>query len=95
MDDLEDYDFPDIDISLQEIQEPTKSTKPTESRGTRKKDSLGIDDEVRVKKKRVNIKLDETRSLQLLLIHTRLQLNVFIDFSPRAVSQNFGGMRPI
>jgi len=52
-DDLFDYDadIPDIDTT---IRQPTP-----EKDG--KKDNLGLDEEVKIKRKRVNVKLDEAR----------------------------------
>ena len=52
-DDLFDYDadIPDIDTT---IRQPTPKKDG-------KKDNLGLDEEVKIKRKRVNVKLDEAR----------------------------------
>jgi replication fork protection complex subunit Csm3/Swi3 len=56
-DDLFDYDvdIPDIDTT---IKEPTLEKSKDSGE---KKDSLGLDEEVKIRKKRVNVKLDEAR----------------------------------
>lgn len=52
-DDLFDYDveIPDIDTTI----------KPSALPGDNKKDTLGIDEEVKIKKRRIVVKLDEAR----------------------------------
>lgn len=52
-DDLRDYDaeIPDIDTTLKALAPPEDS----------KKDTLGIDEEVKIKKRRIVVKLDEAR----------------------------------
>lgn len=52
-DDIYDYDaeIPDVDI-------PIKAPAPPEDN---KKDTLGIDEEVKIRKKRIAVKLDEAR----------------------------------
>ncbi|CUS11723.1 unnamed protein product [Tuber aestivum] len=56
-DDLFDYDadIPDIDTTIR---------PPTPEKKDGAKDNLGLDEEVKIKRKRVNVKLDETRLLR-------------------------------
>ncbi|RPA97841.1 Swi3-domain-containing protein [Choiromyces venosus 120613-1] len=56
-DDLFDYDadIPDIDTTIRQ---------PTPEKKDAKKDNLGLDEEVKIKKKRINVKLDEARLLR-------------------------------
>lgn len=57
-DDLCDYDaeIPDIDTTLKTLAPPEE-----------KKDTLGIDEEVKIRKKRIVVKLDEARYIPYVL----------------------------
>ena len=67
MDDLDDYEpsaalFEDIDINPPSPPRNRPTDQPTRKRPT---DDLGLDDEVEVRTKRINVKLDEARYVLL------------------------------
>ncbi|KAF8246278.1 Swi3-domain-containing protein [Wilcoxina mikolae CBS 423.85] len=66
MDDLFDYDIENVELDINiPDPEPLPNSIPstTQSKGSKKKDGLGLENEVEVKKKRITVKLDEQRLL--------------------------------
>ena len=63
-DDLFDYnaDIPDIDTTIREPPEPEKKRKDG------KRVNLGLDEDVKIRKKRINVKLDEARYVFEILL---------------------------
>jgi replication fork protection complex subunit Csm3/Swi3 len=81
-DDLFDYDIENVELDFNiPNPEPLPNSIPptTQSKGSKKKDELGLENEVEIKRRRITVKLDEQRSLPHAWHCKRVELTIKLD----------------